>query len=92
MPESRHPPGGIVITEPEYTAEAIGAKVEGFVALSVTVGEDGAPRDVTVVEPLGFGLDAKAVECVRSWRVPIPGDAASRVRLYVKFELPAGVR
>ncbi len=55
-------------TEPQYTKEALDAKVEGVVILSSMIGEDGVPSDVKLVRGLGMGLDEKAVECLQQWR------------------------
>jgi TonB family protein len=53
--------------EPEYSDEARIAKLQGPVMVSVTIGEDGKPRDVRVVKPLGLGLDETAVAAVSDW-------------------------
>jgi protein TonB len=54
--------------EPQYTKEALDAKLEGVVRLSVMIGADGIPSDVKVVRGLGMGLDEKAVEALQQWR------------------------
>jgi TonB family protein len=54
--------------EPEYTAEARAARIEGSVGLIVTIGQDGIARDIRVEKSLGYGLDEKAIECVCKWR------------------------
>ena len=41
--------------------------------LQIIVSEQGVPRDVKVVSPLGFGLDEKAVQAVEKWRF-LPGE------------------
>jgi periplasmic protein TonB len=82
------------VTDPVYTLEAVSAKIEGMVELWGKIGEDGIPRDLTVIEPLGFGLDQKAIQCVQEWRFSSPPlDAEGRpishgCKFYVKFELP----
>src|SRR5208282_5669621 len=43
--------------EPEYTKEALDAKLQGDVILSVVVGADGVPSDIDVIRRLGMGLD-----------------------------------
>ena len=53
--------------EPEYSDEASIAKLQGPVMVSETIGEDGKPRDVRVVKPLGLGLDETAVAAVSDW-------------------------
>lgn len=77
-------------SDPAYTPEAIAANIEGIVELSGTVGEDGIPSDVRVIQPLGFGLDENAIKCVLEWRFTPPAGLRSIVgcRFYVKFELP----
>jgi TonB family protein len=54
-------------TDPEYTEEARVAELEGTVVLRGTIGEDGFAHDLEVLEPLGLGLDEKAIEAVRQW-------------------------
>ncbi len=61
--------------KPEYTAEALLAKLEGSVLLSVVVDAAGQARDIHVDRPLGLGLDESAVENVRHWQFK-PGTKA----------------
>jgi protein TonB len=53
---------------PEYTREALDAKLEGSVHLSAMIGIDGVPSDIKVTKSLGKGLDEKAIECFKKWR------------------------
>src|SRR5258708_7706280 len=62
------PPKPISTVRPQYTKEALDAKIQGVVVLSVTVEADGVPSDVKVVKGLDKWLDEKAVECLRQWR------------------------
>lgn len=48
--------------EPDFTIEARVDHVKGLVQLRLTVGSDGVPRRIWIKQPLGYGLDAKAVE------------------------------
>ena len=43
--------------DPEYSEEARKAKYQGTVILAIVVDENGIPRNVRVVKPLGMGLD-----------------------------------
>ena len=53
--------------DPQYTAEATEAKLEGTVLLSVVIGTDGIARDLKVIKSLGSGLDEKALDAVKLW-------------------------
>ena len=44
-------------------------KVQGVVELVAIVTADGRLTDIHVAKGLGFGLDEKAVEAVRTWRL-----------------------
>jgi outer membrane biosynthesis protein TonB len=50
--------------EPEYSEAARRAHRQGDCKLRVIVGTDGKPRDITVTQPLGMGLDEKSIEAV----------------------------
>jgi protein TonB len=54
---------------PEYTDEARKAHIQGTVVLYTKIGTDGRAHDIKVVEGggLGYGLDEKAVECLKQW-------------------------
>lgn len=52
----------------EYTDEAVKVKIQGSVELVAVVTADGRVQDPRVSKGLGFGLDEKAVEAVRTWR------------------------
>jgi len=48
--------------EPEFTPEARVDHVKGAALLVMTVGTDGIPRRIWIKQPLGYGLDARAVD------------------------------
>jgi TonB family protein len=54
--------------EPEFSEAARKAKYQGVVILAIEVGADGRPKNLRVIEPLGLGLDEKAIEAVARWR------------------------
>ncbi|HZU26091.1 MAG TPA: energy transducer TonB [Bryobacteraceae bacterium] len=54
--------------DPDYSEEARKAKFQGAVMLRVEIGTDGLPQSIHVAEPLGLGLDEKAIAAVRQWR------------------------
>jgi TonB family protein len=91
-PEVASGPSVIHKADPDYTREALDAKLQGTVVLNVKVLEDGTASDIKVVRGLGKGLDEKAVECVRKWRFK-PGTrwgkaVASYATIEIAFHLP----
>jgi hypothetical protein len=46
-------------SDPDYTKQAINAKLHGCVALAATFGIDGVPVDIKMVRGLKKGLDEK---------------------------------
>ena len=62
------PPKLISQHEPEFSEPARAAKYQGTVTLDIVVNTEGTPTDIHVTNPLGLGLDAKAVEAVATWR------------------------
>jgi protein TonB len=78
--------------DPQYTKEAMEAKIQGDVTLSSTIGADGVPSDLKVTSGLGMGLDEKAVECLQQWRfrpATSHGEAVStKVKVVINFRLP----
>ncbi len=60
--------------KPQYTADAMRAKVQGIVELEAVVLPDGSVGDIRIVRSLDpvFGLDQEAIKAVKQWRF-IPG-------------------
>jgi periplasmic protein TonB len=76
----------------EFTDEAVKVKVQGSVELTAIVTAEGRVADPHVAKGLGFGLDEKALEAVRTWRcTPARGPdgkpAAVRVVIEQTFSL-----
>jgi hypothetical protein len=55
-------PAVIHKVEAQYTQEAIDAKLEGVVVVSLIIGVDGLASDLKVLRGLGMGLDEESVE------------------------------
>lgn len=49
-----------------YTDEAVAARIEGRVRISVTLDDDGRVTDASILTPLGHGLDESALASVRA--------------------------
>ena len=84
-------PRVIYAPEPEFSEEARKTKYQGTAVLWLIVGTDGRPRDISVLQSLGMGLDEKAIEALRHWRFE-PGrkdgiPVAVQVNVEVNFHL-----
>jgi TonB family protein len=54
--------------EPKYSEEGRSARIQGIVMLQLVVDEQGRPTQISVLSPLGYGLDEAAIEAVTHWR------------------------
>ena len=56
--------------KPQYTSDAMRAKIQGEVWVECTIKADGSVGDVQVIRSLDstFGLDQEAIKAVRQWR------------------------
>jgi len=95
-------PGGPGITlprvlrevKPQYTADAMRAKVQGTVVLACVVLADGTVGDVHVIRSLDptFGLDQQAIAAAKQWRFA-PGTRTGRpVPVQITIELTFTIR
>ena len=85
-------PQCIYCPTPDYSDEARKAKYQGTVVLEVTVTADGRVIDPVVIKGPGLGLEEKAMEKVRTWKMraaPGPGGklVACRAQIEVNFHL-----
>ncbi len=55
-------------SEPSYTSDASHDHVSGFVLLKLVVDTQGQPQRTAIVQPLGYGLDARAVAAVEKYK------------------------
>jgi TonB family protein len=81
--------------EPEYSPEANNAGLQGTVLLELVVNEQGLPTEITLLSPMGFGLDERAVAAIEKWRFH-PGSKDGkpvkvRAQIEVNFRL-SGIR
>ena len=66
-PEIDQKPEILSSVPPEYTQQAANARYDGTVVVRVVLQADGLGRDFKVVQPLGLGLDEKAIEAVKKF-------------------------
>jgi len=80
-------------TEPDYTAEARLAELEGVVVLRGEIDEEGFARNLKVAQPVGLGLDQNAMDAVKQWHFqPVwtqPQEARPIAQIAVDFRLSA---
>ena len=62
------PPSPMYRTSCEIPDLARRLRAQGEVTLSLVVKADGSVRDVQIVQSAGYGMDERAVECIRKWR------------------------
>ncbi|HXR76615.1 MAG TPA: TonB family protein [Bryobacteraceae bacterium] len=62
------PPKIKIKRAPNYSREAEKARIQGTCILDIVIDEQGMPTNISVLSPIGFGLDEKAVEAVSTWR------------------------
>ena len=62
------PPKTIRRPDPKYTKEAESHRIEGLSVLGVVVDTTGTANHISILEPLGMGLDEQAVRAVERWQ------------------------
>ncbi|MEJ0069513.1 MAG: energy transducer TonB [Pseudomonadota bacterium] len=79
----------VVTPAPEYPQVALQYKEEGTVYLTVKIGVDGTPTEVTLYKSSGFGsLDETAIKTMRQWRFApvLKNGRPEAVTIYVPME------
>jgi len=62
------PPRALSQPEPEFSESARAVKYQGVMTLGLIIDEQGHPRNIYIMRPLGGGLDVNAVHAVENWR------------------------
>ena len=77
--------------EPHYTEIARRARLEGVVILRAIISREGLVQDLSVVKPLGLGLEDAAAAAVENWRfepATLDGEPVDVIyRVTVRFNL-----
>lgn len=94
-------PGNGVVTprliqevKPNYTAEAMRAKIQGIVTLEAVVEPDGSVGNVSITRSLDptFGLDQEAIRTVKKWRFAPGTRFGQPVSVLVEIEMTFTLR
>jgi TonB family protein len=73
--------------EPKYSDAARNDRIQGTVILELVVNEKGRPTDISIISPLGFGLDELAIAAVEQWEFA-PGRMGDRaVKILASVEV-----
>lgn len=72
---------------PQYSPEAMKAKVQGEVVLKTVVNQKGEPTDIRVVQSLEESLDKEAVKALAGWRFEPGRRNGDPVRVEVEVRL-----
>lgn len=78
--------------KPQYTREAMEAKVQGTVVLECVVEKDGKVGEVKVTRSLEPGLDEQAVLALKQWRFEPGKKDGKAVRVRVSLEMTFSLR
>jgi TonB family protein len=62
------PPRPTYTPAPSFTEFQRKFRTQGHMGVVVTVNEQGEPQDISIVKPLGAGLDESAVAALQQWR------------------------
>jgi periplasmic protein TonB len=95
-----HPGNGVTLprvlreVRPQYTSDAMRAKVQGTVLLQCVVRPDGTVSDVQIVRSLDgvFGLDGEAIKAARQWRFAPGTRLGEPVPVLITIELTFTLR
>jgi protein TonB len=80
--------------KPDYTADAMRAKMQGVVLLECVVRPDGTVGDLRIVKSLDktFGLDEQAIKAAKQWRFSPGRRLGEPVPVLVTIELTFTLR
>jgi TonB family protein len=81
------PPRPILHPGPEFDEFARQAKYQGVVTVELIVDQDGLPTKIHIVNPLGCGLDEKAVQAVETWTFKPAEKDGQPVRVLIAVEV-----
>lgn len=76
--------------DPSYTEEAERARAVGTVVLACVVGANGQLHEIKIRQPMGLGLDEKAIEALNKWTFQPGSKDGKPVSVFVVVEMNFG--
>ncbi len=72
--------------EAQYSPEARAEEIQGTVVLRVVVDQKGRPADISLISPIGYGLDQQASKAVEQWEFApgMNGGAPAKAAIFVE--------
>jgi TonB family protein len=88
------PPKVVSEVKPNYTAEAMRAKIQGTVMMTAVVRTDGTPSDIEITKSLDtqYGLDKQAMAALGQWRFEPGLKEGKRVPVRITVEMRFSLR
>jgi len=81
------PPSVTYKVDPEYSPEARDAHIQGTAVFELVVDEHGRPTQLSVLSPLGYGLDELAQAAIERWTF-VPGTKDGKpVKIWATIEV-----
>jgi TonB family protein len=81
------PPHAVCTPDPEYSEQARRERIQGILVLALIVDKSGRPQNISVVSPLGYGLDEQALNTVKTWKFEPSRKAGEPVSVYAHIEV-----
>lgn len=81
------PPHPVYDPDPQYSEEARREHVQGMVIIGLVVDKFGQPTDLKIISPVGYGLDEKAIESVKTWKFEPGRRGGEPVATYATIEV-----
>ena len=81
------PPRYTYAPAPECSEEASKKNIDSTMVLAIVVGTNGRVNDISVVQPLGYGLEKEATKAVKRWRFKPGTSLGSPVPVQIRVEM-----
>lgn len=80
-------PRAVYAPDPEFPKKARKGHKKGEIVFSLVVGQDGLPRDITLVRGISTELDEAALDSLRKWRFTPAMKDGKPVAVHITVEI-----